>query len=83
LIECVLGLVNAGCIHEGKLRGASIHDAQNLAACGLGCLADRRELFPDQGVEQGGLARIGNANDGDGSEMPCFSHDGPPGVILG
>ena len=67
-VEAALGLENARRVGEQDLGLAVDGDAHQPGAGGLRLGGDDRDLLPDQGVDQGGLAGIGRADDGDGAE---------------
>ena len=63
-------LVYAGSVDKDELAGGmlgralDVDDAGDAAARGLRLVGDDGEFFANQRVEQGGLARVGTADDG-------------------
>ncbi len=80
LVQDMLGLVDAGRVQEGQLHVSPVHNPEDASAGGLGRLADGRQLLPDQGIEEGRLARVGKPDDRDGR---AASHDGCPSSLRG
>ena len=76
LIEGMLGQVHPRRVQEGQLGAATVDDAQDAAAGGLGHLADGGQLLADQGVQQGRLAGVGQAHQGQGGRTPRLNHGG-------
>ena len=64
-VEPPLRLEDAGRVEQQYLRLAGDGDAHQPGAGGLRLGADDRHLLPDQRIDQGRLARIGRADDGD------------------
>ena len=59
--------LEAGRVDKYKLRSAQGADAGDAVAGGLRFARGDADLLPDQRIEQGGLAHIGPADDGDGA----------------
>ena len=76
-VELSLGAVDAGGVDQDDLRGevagdaffllarGDFEDALDAGACGLRLVRDDGKLLAEQRVEQGGLAGVGAADDGD------------------
>ena len=64
-VEAAVGLEDAGGVDEEELRFALDGDAHQAGAGGLRLGADDRDLLADKRVDEGRLARVGGADDGD------------------
>src|SRR5690606_10930834 len=71
------GLVQAGRVDEHDLRVRTVHDAADRVPRGLGTRRRDGDLLPDQGVGQGGLARVRPA---DQRGEPAAHASGRPSV---
>src|SRR3546814_5691070 len=57
--------MDTGRVYQQQLAFGEGRDAQQPVARGLRTVGDDADLGPDQGVDQGGLADVGAADDGD------------------
>ena len=85
-VELGVGLVDSGCVDEDDLGGGmaglswallfqgDLEDSVNAGAGGLGFVGDDGELLTEESVQEGRLARVGAADDGDeaGAEGHSF-----------
>ena len=77
LVEGMAGRVDARRIQEGQLLIAAIDHAQDAGAGGLRHLAGGGEALPQQGIQEGGLARVGEPDDRKG-DVVAISHGARP-----
>ena len=66
-IHSVLGSVDTGRVEERDLRIGQSGHAQNALACRLRFVRHDRDLLAHETVHEGGLARIGKPDDGNGA----------------
>jgi len=85
-VKLGVGLVDSGCVDKDDLGGGmagfarallfqrDLEDTVNAGAGGLGLVRDDGKLLTEKSVQEGRLARVGAADDGDeaGAESHCF-----------
>ena len=72
--KAVLGLVDAGRVHNHELAVLAVDHGAQTAARGLGHRRGNGNLLTVAGVQQRGLARVGTAHQGDESGAEALGH---------
>jgi len=67
LVQRVLGLEQPGAVGEDELRVIASEETHDGDASGLRLRRYDGQVLSDEGVEQGGLADVGSAGEGDGA----------------
>ena len=73
-IERPLGVQHPRGVQEQELGLRQVDDAQEAVPGGLGLGRGDGELVPHQPVQEGGLAHVGEADEGDVAAFEVFRH---------